>query len=119
MKYVQHFSLVAVVALAFSVTALAADTHSGKFTLSDTVQLGTTQLHPGDYKAEWSGPSNALKVDIVQHGKTVARADGAIKDLQHPAPYSSVTLKPAAEHQKTIDEIDFSNRTEAIVLNGE
>jgi hypothetical protein len=119
MKYVQQFSLLAIMALTLSVTALAADTHSGKFTLSDTVQLGATQLRPGDYKAEWSGPSNALKVDILQHGKTVATADGEIKDLQYPARYNSVTLKPAAENQKTIDEIDFSNRTEAIVINGE
>ncbi len=119
MKYVQHFSLLAIMALALPGTALAADTHSGKFTLSDTVQLGTTQLPPGDYKAEWRGPSNALKVAILQHGKTVATADGEIKDLRHPAPYNSVTLKPAAENQKTIDEIDFSNRTDALVINGE
>jgi hypothetical protein len=119
MKYIQYLSLLGTAALALSMTAFAADTHSGNFTLSDRVEVGSMQLAPGNYKAEWSGPSNALKVDIMQHGKTVATANGRVKNLEKPSPYSSVTLKPATNSEKTIDEIDFNHRTEAIVLSGE
>jgi hypothetical protein len=119
MKQLQYLALSGIAALALSVAAFAADAHSGNFTLSDTVQIGTTQLAPGSYKAEWSGPATDLKVAITQHGKTVATADGRIKDLQKPAPYSSVTLKQTSSNEKAIDEIDFNHRTEAIVLNGE
>jgi hypothetical protein len=115
----QYLALSGIAAIALSVAAFAADTHSGNFTLNDTVQVGSAQLTPGNYKAEWSGPASALKVAITRHGKTVATADGRIKDLQKPAPYSSVTLKQTNSNQKSIDEIDFDHRTEAIVLNGE
>ena len=121
MTFRQSLASVAVMALAFSLSAFAKDkdSHSGKFTLSDTVQVGSTELAPGDYKAEWSGPANALKVDIMQHGKTVATSEGQIKDLQRPAPYNAVIMKPLANDTKTIGEIDFDNRAEAIVLGGE
>ncbi len=117
MKYTQHLALFAMVA--FSLSAFAADTHSGKFTLTDTVHLGSIELTPGDYKAEWTGPTDAVKVNILKNGKTVATAEGKIRDLQRPSPYDAVLVKPGANDTKAIDEIDFSHRTEALVLGGE
>jgi hypothetical protein len=119
MKYMQNAVLLVIMALALSVIGFAADAHSGNFSIDDTVQVGSTQLAPGNYKAEWSGPADALKVDIVRHGKTVATTDGKIKDLGRPALYDAVTLKSVANSVKAIDEIDFNHRTEALVLSGE
>jgi hypothetical protein len=118
-KPMQFIGYLAITAFALSLTALANDTHSGNFTLDDTVQVGSTQLSPGDYKAEWSGPANDLKIDILQHGKTVATTEGTIKDLPKPAPYNAVMVKPTADHEKTVREIDFNHRSEALVLGGE
>lgn len=119
MNYIKHISLLAAVALAFSLAALAKDTQSGNFTVDTTVEVGATQLAPGTYRAEWSGPANAVKIDIIQKGKTVATTDGQIKSLQKPSPYDAVIVKPAANNQKTIGEIDFNHRTEALVIGGE
>ena len=113
------FGLLAVMAFALSLAAFAADTHSANFTLNDTVQLGSTQLTPGDYKAQWSGSADSLKVEILRHGKTVATADAKILNMNHPSPYSAVTLKPTANNGKTLDQIQFNNRTEALVFTGE
>jgi hypothetical protein len=119
MKYAQFLAVFAIVAAVLLVNAFAKDNHSGNFTVSDTVQVGSTELPPGDYKAEWSGPADAVKVDIKKNGKTVATAEGKIKDLAQPSPYNSVTTKPLGDDTKTIDEIDFNNRREALVLSGE
>jgi len=119
MKFAQYLALFAVAALALSVGAFAKDSHSGKFTLADTVQVGSAELAPGDYKAEWSGPADAVKVDIMKDGKTVATAEGTIKDLRRPAPYNAVIVKALANDTKTIGEIEFDNSTEALVLGGE
>lgn len=118
MKYI---SLLATVAFALSLTALAKDVQSGNFTLNSPAQVGSTQLAPGQYKAEWSGPADAVKIEIMQHGRTVAMTEGQIKDLQRPAPYSAVMVKPAANNsnEKALSEIDFSHRSEALVLSGE
>lgn len=121
MKYMKYISLLATMAFALSLTAFAKDAQSGNFTLDTPVQIGSTQLAPGNYKAEWSGPSNAVKIDIIQKGKTVATTQGRIKDLQQRSPYSAVTVKPLSSNSnaRTLDEIDFSHRSEALVLSGE
>lgn len=121
MKYMKYMGLLATLAFAFSLTAFAKDAKSGNFTLDSPMQVGSTQLAPGQYKAVWSGPANAVKVVIMQHGKTVATTEGQIKDLQQPSPYSAVMVKPAANNsnQNAISEIDFNHRTEALVLSGE
>jgi len=119
MKFVQYSASFAIVALALSASAFAKDNNSGKFTLTDAVQVGSTQLAPGDYKAEWSGPANDVKIDITQHGKTVATVHGQIQDLPKPAPYTSVSTKTLDNNTKQLDEIDFASHTEALVLAGE
>jgi hypothetical protein len=119
MKYVQYLALSATMAFAFSLTALAKDANSGNFTVDDTVQVGSAQLAPGNYKAQWSGPANDLHIDILHNGKTVATTTGRIKDLQQPAPYSAVLVKPSANNQRELGEIDFDHRSEALVFGGE
>jgi hypothetical protein len=119
MKFAQYLTSFAIVALALSLSAFAKESHSGKFTLADTVQVGSTELAPGDYKAEWSGPAHDVKVAIIKNGKTIATAPGQIKDLQRPSPYDAVLTKTLSNDTKTIGEIDFSNRSEALVLGGE
>lgn len=121
MKYAKYIGLLATIAFAFSVAAFAKDANSGSFTLDAPAEVGTTQLAAGHYKAEWSGPADALKVDIIKHGKTVATTEGRIKTLQSPSPYDAVTVKPMADNssQKTLQEIDFSNRSQALVFGGE
>ncbi len=118
MKSAKYLASIAIATLALSLGAFAKDSHSGNFTVSDKVQVGSTQLPPGDYKAEWTGPANDLKVVIMRHGKTVATTEGKIKDLQQPAPYSAVLTKQTGT-TLTLDEIEFNNRNEALQLGGE
>jgi hypothetical protein len=121
MKYMKYISLLATLAFALSLTAFAKDNQSGKFTLDNPAQVGSTRLPAGNYTAEWSGPANAVKIDIMHHGKTVATTEGQIKDLQRPSPYNAVMVDPVANNpsQKAIREIDFNHRTEALQLSGE
>jgi hypothetical protein len=118
MKPAQFLASVSVAALALSLGAFAKDTNSGNFTVSDKVQVGSTQLKPGDYKAEWTGPANDVKVVITQHGKTVATTEGKLTTLQQPSRYSAVLTKQTNSTLK-LDEIEFNNRSEALQLGGE
>jgi hypothetical protein len=118
MKFIQYLASFAVVALVLSLNAFAKDSNSGKFTLSDTVEVGSARLAPGSYKAEWNGPANDLKIEIMKNGKTVATAQGKVQDLQKPAPYTAV-LTRTRNDTKQLHEIEFDKHTEAIVLGGE
>ena len=118
MLSIRFFAVFSVVALALSLPAFAKDANSGSFDLAQTAQVGSTVLHPGHYKAEWTGPNTALQISILRNGKTVATAQGTLKQLPAKAPYDSVTVRNVNDHTTRVDEIDFNNRTEALKLAG-
>ena len=118
MQSIRFFAVFSVVALALSLPALAKDTNSGSFDLTQPVQVGSTVLQPGHYKAEWTGPNTALQISILRNGKTVATAQGTLKELPSKAPYDAVTVRNVDDHTTRVDEIDFNHRTEALVLAG-
>jgi hypothetical protein len=118
-KVFNYFASFAIVTLVLSAGAFAKDNHSGNFTLFETARVGSTQLQAGNYKAEWTGTGDGVKIDILQNGKTVATSEGTIKNLQQPSPYDAVTTKTLDDNTKKVDEIDFNKKSEALVLAGE
>jgi len=115
MKYLVSSMAVAIV---LSAGAFAKDHDSGSFDLDQTARVGSAVLQPGHYKAEWTGPNNALHVTIVENGKTVATTDGQLKELPSKAPYDAVSIKTEPDNSKQVEEIDFNNRTEALQFAG-
>jgi hypothetical protein len=118
MQSIRFIAVCSVVAFALSLPALAKDVNSGNFDLPQTAKIGSTVLHPGHYKAEWTGPDTALQVSILRNGKTVATTQGTLKQLPSKAPYDSVTVRNVNDHTTRVDEIDFGNRIQALVLAG-
>ena len=120
MQSIRFLAVCSVVAFALSLPAFAKvkDVNSGSFDLAQTAQVGSTVLHPGHYKAEWSGPKTALQVSILRDGKTVATTQGTLKELPSKAPYGSVTVRDVNDHTTRVDKIEFNHRTEALVLAG-
>jgi len=118
MRASKYFALIATLALMLSVGAFAKDSNSGKFDLQQSAKVGSTVLQPGQYTAEWTGSGDAVKINILQHGKTVATAEGTVKQLPAKSPYSSVSMKTQSDNTPKVDEIDFNNRSEALVIHG-
>jgi len=120
MRLMKFLALSSALALALSVAAFAKDkdANSGKFDLDQQARVGSAVLQPGHYEAEWSGPSQAVHVSILSHGKTVATSQGQVKELPEAAPYSAVTVRTLKDQTKQVDEIDFHNRKDALVLSG-
>lgn len=118
MRFIKYFASVVAVALVLSLGAFAKDHDSGKFELYQTAQVGSTMLQPGHYKAEWTGPNDALQISIIQNGKTVATIHGQLKELPTKAENTAVTVKTASNNTQRVEEIDFNNRTDALLLSG-
>jgi hypothetical protein len=117
MKALTRLTSLATLTFALTSVTFAASKNQGNFTLFDTARVGSTELRAGDYKAQWQEEAGgAVKVEILQHGKTVATAEGKLKDLQNPAPYSAVVTKSGNDNAKEVDEIDFDNRNQALVF---
>ena len=118
MKFAKYFLLLAGVALLLPLSAMAKDNgNSGKFTISENVKVGATQLKPGDYKVEWDGSGDNVQVKIIQGKNTVATAPAKLVNHDAPAPYNAVILNEASGGGKAISEIDFGKRKEALVLS--
>jgi hypothetical protein len=118
MKFVQYLAAIAIITFGMSITAFARSSNSGSFTLSESARLGSTVLQPGNYKAEWTGPANNLKVEIIKNGKTVATADASMKNLSQPSPYTAVVTKTLANNTKAVNEIEFNHRSQALIFPG-
>lgn len=118
MQPMKYLASVAALAIAFSLGAFAKTSNSGSFDLTDAARIGSTVLYPGHYKAEWTGSDTALQISILQHGKTVATAKGHLKELSSKAPYTAVSTRARKDNSRQVNEIDFNNRTDALVIAG-
>lgn len=118
MRSAGFFCLLLAFGLIVSTGAFAKTKNEGSFDLSQPATVGSTQLQPGHYKAEWTGTSGNVNVEIMQDGKTVATATATLKELENRSPYSAVTLRATPSHRDRIQEIDFNHRRDALILSG-
>lgn len=118
MRLMKFSAALTVLTLAFSLAVLAKDSNSASFDLADRAQIGSTVLEPGHYKAEWTGSNDSLHISILKNGKTVATASGQLKELSTKAPYTSVSTKANSDNTLQVGEIDFDQRTEALMITG-
>lgn len=117
MRTAKYLSLVAGLAILLPLSVMAKDSsNSGKFTVSEPVKLGSTQLKPGDYKIEWDGTGDSVNVKIMQGKNTVATSPAKLVNHDNAAPYNAVILNDATGGGKGISEIDFGKRKEALVF---
>jgi hypothetical protein len=116
MKFVKHIAVFVLVALSLSLCAFAANKNEGKFTLSDSVQLGSIQLRAGDYKATWEGAGTEVQVKILQGKNVVATVPAKLED--RPSRQSSVAIGNS-NGTKTLQEVDFGGIGKALVFGSE
>jgi hypothetical protein len=113
MKLMRYFALLAFVAT-LTLGAFAKDQNQGKFTLTDTVQLGSTQLKPGDYKAAWEGTGSDVQVKILKGKEVVATVPAKLADQK--SGQDSVSLGNN-NGTKTLVGIDFGGLHKGLVFD--
>ena len=91
-------------------STFAKDKNQGNLKLFDPVQVGSTQLEPGDYKVEWNGAGPTVNVNILQNNKTVATTSAKL--VGYTSGYDAVVTEPATDNAqaKTLEEIDFGKQ---------
>jgi hypothetical protein len=99
-------------------SAFARPKNERKVTITDTVQVGTTQLKAGIYKVEWSGTGPQLNVSFLKNNKTIATAQGKMLEKNEKATRDTVVLKTMG-NTKRLEEIDFGGRKNALVFSSD
>jgi hypothetical protein len=115
MKTVKYMALLSTLALAFPLSSFARDKSEHSVTIYDAVQVGSTQLKPGDYKVEWQGTGSETQVNFLKNGKTVATAPATFKtDAQITR--DDVVIKTNSSNTLSLEEIDFGHQKEALIF---
>jgi hypothetical protein len=116
MKQIKNTALLSVLALLFSVCAFARDKNQRSVEIPDAVQVGGTQLKPGNYKVEWQGTGPEIQVNFVRDGKTVATVPGTLKTNDAQVVQDDVVTDTTSANTKTLKEIDFAHNKESLVF---
>jgi hypothetical protein len=82
----------------------------------NAVQIGTTELKPGNYKVEWQGTGPAVEVSFRQNGKTVVTVPGTFKTNDVQVTQDEVVTEATGTGTSTLKEIDFGHHKEALVF---
>jgi hypothetical protein len=116
MKQIKYTALLSMVALLSTVSALARDKNQHSVEISDSVQVGTTQLKPGNYKLEWQGTGPEVQVNFVRDGKTIATAPGTLKTNDPHVTQDDIVTDTTSANTQTLKEIDFGHNKESLVF---
>jgi hypothetical protein len=108
--------LARVALLAFAVTlslSAIASSKSEDITLLHDVQLNGTTIPAGDYTVKFDANGSTCLVKVMRGNKTVATANGELKQLANKPERNQVRLD-ATDGLPAVTEMDFSNTTTAI-----
>jgi len=102
--------------LGFGGSAYAARDNARSVEIFDVVQIGTTELKPGNYKVEWQGTGPVVEVSFRQNGKTVATVPGRLKTNDDQVTQDAIETEATGTGTSTLKEIDFGHHKEALVF---
>ena len=107
MKFTRSAAIVLVLC-AFS--AFAKDKNEGKFTLSNSTTVGSTELKPGEYKFAFDDSGSSVQVKFLQGKSVVATANASVMENTSRQRGVAVTTGEAG-NTRIIKQIDFGKRT--------
>ena len=116
MKQIKYAALLSMLAVLCSVPALARDKNQHSVEIPDAVQVGGTQLQPGNYKVEWQGTGPEIQVEFVRDGETVATVPGTLKTNDAQVTQDEIVTDTTSANTKALTEIDFSHNKESLVF---
>lgn len=116
MKLLRYTLLLSMLGLLSSVFALARDNNQHSVEIQDSVQVGSAQLQPGNYKVEWQGTGPEVQVNFLRDGKTVATVPGTLKTNNTQAVQADVVTGTTSANTRTLEEIDFGRNKESLIF---
>jgi hypothetical protein len=114
MKTGKYIAIVAVLASGLSLNAFAKDKNETRITLSDSAQVGTTDLKPGDYTLQWEGNGPDVQVRVLKGKNVVATVPAKL--AQGKSVYGNTISTRTVNNVKTLDEVDFAGGKQSLLF---
>jgi hypothetical protein len=115
MQQLKYAALLSTLALLSPVGALARDKNQHSVEIPDSVQVGSAQLEPGNYKVEWQGTGPQVQVNFVRNGKTVATV-AATLNMNDNHVVQDAVVTDSVSNTNTLKEIDFGHDKESVIF---
>jgi hypothetical protein len=115
MQQLKYAALLSTLALLSPVGALARDKNQHSVQIPESMQVGSAQLEPGNYKVEWQGTGPAVQVNFVRNGKTVATVPGTLNENDNHVVQDAIVTDTATS-TNTLKEIDFGRDKESVIF---
>jgi hypothetical protein len=115
MKTGKYIAIVAVLASGLSLNAFAKDKNETRVTLSDSVQIGTTDLKPGDYTLQWDGNGPDVQVKVLKGKNVVVTVPAKLAQGKSGQGADAITIRTVG-NVKTLDEVDFAGGKQSLVF---
>jgi hypothetical protein len=116
MKHIKYTTLLFILAFISSIGAFAKDSSRHSVQISDSVQVGSTQLKPGKYEIQWQGAGPEIQLSFVHDGKTVATVPGTLQTNDAHVTEDDIVTDTTGANEKTLKEIDFSHKKESLIF---
>jgi hypothetical protein len=113
MKHLMYLTLLSILAVLSPLSVFARDKNQHSVDIPATVQVGGTELKPGNYKVKWEGAGPDIQVTFLRDGKTVATVPATLKTNDGQVTQDQIVTN--SENQ-TLSEIDFRRDKEAVVF---
>jgi hypothetical protein len=113
MQQLKYAALLSTLALLSPVGALARDKNQHSVQIPDSLQVGSVQLEPGNYKVEWQGTGPEVQVNFVRNGKTVATVAGTLNANDKRVVQDAIVTDTTSSKLK---EIDFGRDKESVIF---
>jgi|HubBroStandDraft_6_1064221.scaffolds.fasta_scaffold48786_2 hypothetical protein len=113
MKLGRLIAIVAVLASGLTLSAFAKDKNETKVTFTDPIQVGSTQLKPGDYKLQWDGNGPDVQVKVVKGKDVVATVPAKLIENKSSLGTNSVTTG-SNSNSKTLNQVDFDGGKQSL-----
>jgi hypothetical protein len=105
-----------VLAVTVSISAFAGS-KAETLTLTHDVQLNGTTIPAGEYKVKYDANGSTCLVTVMRGSKTVATANGELKQLDKKPEYDQIKLQNDTGGLPALSEMDFHNSTTAITFS--
>jgi hypothetical protein len=115
MKFGKFVAVAAVLASSLTLNAFAKDKNETKVTFTDTVQIGSTAIKPGDYKLQWDGTGPDVQVKVVKGKDVVATVPAKLVDNKNSQGVNAVTTSNGAT-AKQVSQVDFAGGRQSLVF---
>jgi hypothetical protein len=116
-KFYLNVALTLSCLLGSGIDARAARHNAKSVDISHVVQIGGTELKPGNYKVEWQGAGSAVQVSFEQNGQTVVTVAGMLKTNDEQITQDGIVTEPTGTGTSTLKEIRFGREKEALVFD--